>query len=303
MDQPFSHPTGERLLSEVRSIFQNKPIFHRRDKPFVFVCGGSTKGRSRTLRRKFLEWAERSVRNVVFVLAEDAYDYTHLYDPPEVVNLSDFEGVIGEIADCVLVFPESAGSYAELGLFSSHQIISSKTLVVNPIAYASEESFVNLGPIATIDRSSFMRPSLPLASRKRTYNFSSIRTRLQRIVKTDRRKSFTYKPYRSLTKLEKFLVILELIHLFQFLTFEDLEKCLLWTFDSAVRKEIEPLLSVLLGMGFVQVKDRYYMLASGETSLLEIEDVRIEDLRVRVLGHYQKNCPALWRRYQKVRKC
>ena len=56
-------------------------------------------------------------------------------------------------------------------------------------------------------------------------------------------------------------------------------------------------------MGFVQVKDRYYMLASGETSLLEIEDVRIEDLRVRVLGHYEKNCPALWRRYQKVRKC
>jgi hypothetical protein len=97
MDQPFAHPTGERLLSEVRTIFENKPIFHRRDKPFVFVCGGSTKRRSRTIRRKFLEWAEHGVPNVVSVLAEDAYDYTHLYDPPEVVNLSDFEGFIGEI--------------------------------------------------------------------------------------------------------------------------------------------------------------------------------------------------------------
>jgi len=302
MDQPFTHPTGERLLSEVRQIFENKPIFHRRDKPFVFICGGSTTGRSKKIRGKFLAWAKSRVHEVVFVLAEDAYDYTHLYDPPEAVNLSDFEEVIGEIADCIVLFPESAGSFAELGLFSGHDKIRGKTLVVNPISYVSDESFVNLGPVATIDQKSFLKPSLPLTSKKGRYNFSPIRARLQRVIKNNRRKSFAYKPYRDLTLFDKFLVILEMINLLQFLSFDDLEKCLVWTFDGAVRKDMWPLLSVLLGMSFIHVKDGYYMLAPNGTSLLEFEGVQIEDLRARVLGHYEKNCPGLWRRYQKVQK-
>jgi hypothetical protein len=302
MDQPFAHPTGERLLSEVRLIFENKPVFHKRDKPFVFVCGGSTTGRSKKLRGKFLAWAKSRLREVVFVLAEDAYAYTHFYDPPEAVNLAEFEEVIGEIADCVVLFPESAGSFAELGLFSGNVKIRSKTLVVNPVSYSSKETFVNLGPVATIDQNSFLKPSLPITFIRRRYNFSSIRARLQRVVKKNRRKSFAYKPYRSLTLFEKFLVILEMVHLLQILSFDDLEKCLVWTFDGAVRRDMWPLLSVLLGMGFIEFKDGYYMLAPKVTSLLEFEDVQIEDLRVRVREHYEKNCPGLWRRYQKVQK-
>jgi len=255
------------------------------------------------MRRKFLAWAKGRLHEVVFVLAEDAYAYTHFYDPPEAVNLSEFEEVIGEIADCIVLFPESAGSFAELGLFSGHEKIRSKTLVVNPVAYMSRESFVNLGPVATIDQNSFLKPSLPITFEKGRYNFSSIRARLQRVVKNNRRKSFSYKPYRSLTLFEKFLVILEMIHLMQFVSFDDLEKCLVWIFDGAVRKDMWPLLSVLLGMKFIYVKDGFYMLAPHGSSLLEFDDVQIEDLRVRVRGHYEKNCPELWRRYQKVQKC
>lgn len=302
MDQPFAHPTGQRLLSEVRGIFQNKPIFHRRDKPFVFICGGSTLKRSRKIRGKFLTWAKSRFHEVVFVLAEDAYSYTNSYDPPEAVNLAEFEEVIGEIADCVLLFPESAGSFAELGLFSAHSVIRTKILVVNPVSFVSEESFVNLGPVATIDRNSFLTPSLPITRRKGNYNFSPIRQRLQRVIRKNRRKSFVYRPYKFLTLFEKFLVILEMVHLLQFVRFDDLEKSLFWTFDGVVRKDMWPLLSVLLGMGFITDQDGYYMLAPTGISLLEFEDVRIEDLRVRVLGHYERNCKELWRRYLKVRK-
>lgn len=302
MDQPFAHPTGEKLLSEVRRLFENKPIFHRRDKPFVFVCGGSTARRSKKLRKKFLVWAKDSFSDVVFVLAEDAYNYTSLYDPPESVNLSEFEEVIGEIADCVVLFPESAGSFAELGLFSGHEKIRNKTLIVNTIASVSSESFINLGPIATIDQNSFLKPSVPIALRRGSYNFSSIRTRLQRVIRSNRRKTFEYKPYRSLTLFEKFLVILEMVYLFQLVTLDDLEKCLIWIFDGALRKDIRPLLSVLLGMDYIRSKDTYYLLGPNATSLLEFEDVQIQDVRVRVLAHYERNCPSLWRRYQKVQK-
>jgi hypothetical protein len=302
MDQPFAHPTGEKLLSEVRRLFENKPIFHRRAKPFVFVCGGSTAKRSKKMRGRFLSWAKRRLSEVVFVLAEDAYNYTSLYDPPELVNLSEFEEVIGEIADCVVVFPESAGSFAELGLFSGHEKIRQKTLVINTVAGVSSESFINLGPVATIDRHSFLKPSLPIAPNRGAYNFASVRTRLERVIKTNRRKAFTYAPYSSLTLLDKFLVILEMIYLFQFVSLEDLEKCLVWIFDGAVRKDILPLLSVLLGMDYIQTKDNYYMFGPDQASLLEFEDVQIQDVRVRVLAHYERNYPNLWRHYQRVKK-
>jgi hypothetical protein len=302
MDQPFAHKTGEKLLSEVRQLFQHKPIFHRRAKPFVFVCGGSTAKRSKKLRGKFLSWAKGGLSEVVFVLAEDAYNYTSLYDPPELVNLSEFEEVIGEIADCVVVFPESAGSFAELGLFSGHEKIRQKTLIINTVAAVSSESFINLGPVATIDKHSFLKPSLPIAPKRGRYDFASVRTRLERVIKTNRRKAFTYGPYRSLTLFDKFLVILEMIYLFQFVTLEDLEKCLIWIFDGALRKDILPLLSVLLGMDYILSKDGYYMLRPNRTSLLEFEDVQIQDVRVRVLAHYERNYPTLWRQYQKAKK-
>jgi hypothetical protein len=300
MDQPFSHPAGEKLLSEARQLFETKPVFHRREKPFVFVCGGSTRGRSRMLRRQFLDWAGRKLPQVILVLAEDAYGYTELYDPPETVNLSDFEGVVGEVADCIVLFPESPGSFAELGLFSRHVDIRGKTLVVNSLDKTSDDSFINLGPIATIDEKSYLRPAIPIKKSRGTADFSGVRKRLARVVRRSRRKRFTYNKFARLDLLDRFLAVLEVIYLMQLLSLDDLDRCVSWIFSGFSRQKVRPILSLLLGMKFVGEKDGYYFLGVEGTSLLEFEGVQIENFRMNVKGHYQKNFPDLWKKLRRV---
>src|ERR1700740_772091 len=101
MDDQFQHPSGISLLAEVRAAFRNKPIFQKKEKPVIFLCGGPANSRKRTMRRDFLRWANANFPEIVTLLAEDAYKHTTIYDPPETVNLSEFEKIIGTISDCV----------------------------------------------------------------------------------------------------------------------------------------------------------------------------------------------------------
>lgn len=135
MDEQFSHRRADELLVEVGRIFRERPVYRRKDRPVVFLCGGPTAARSRYMRRHFLDWSRDNLPTVVCLLAEDAFKHTALYNPPEPFNLSDFEQVVGEIADCILIFPESEGSFAELGLFSNVSAIRKKLLVANAIEH------------------------------------------------------------------------------------------------------------------------------------------------------------------------
>jgi hypothetical protein len=302
MDDPFSNRTGQELLTLVRKIFEDKPIFRKESKPLVFLCGGAVSSRSKNIRTQFLAWAKTRLPGIVFVLAENAYGYTKLYEPPEAVNLSEFEQVIAQVADCVLLFPESAGSFAELGLFSGCEEICRKILVANPVKYVADESFVNRGPVDTINAWSYLTPSLPITFNKKRPNFAPVRLRLQRVVQNQRRKSFKFRQYRELDISSKFLVVLEMINIFQIVRLEDIENCIRWAFGSANRKELRPILSVLLGTKFVTSHDDYYVMGPSGFSLLEFEDVQIEDIRTKILSHYQKNYPRLWQRYLRITK-
>ena len=71
------------------------------------------------MRSRFVDWAKVELPNVITLLAEKAFRDTYFHDPPETLNLSTFETQIAEIADCVVIFLESVGSFAEIGFFSS----------------------------------------------------------------------------------------------------------------------------------------------------------------------------------------
>jgi hypothetical protein len=299
MDEQFLHPRGSSLLAEVRTIFEKKPIFQNAKKPVIFLCGGPLKTSKRNMRREFLRWSSVELPGVVTLLAEDAYGHTKLFDPPETVNLSEFEEVIGTISDCILVFPESEGSFAELGLFSHVGDVSEKMLVANAIAYQAKDSFINLGPIKTIDGISYLGPTIQIAKRYGRFDFEPLRDRLERLMERARRKSFQYAPYRRLDYLGKFLITLEMINIFQVLTLESLGDCIRSIFDTARSKELKRILSILAGAGYIRVHDGFFFLAKGKDSLLEFDDVRIETLKARALNYYQEHRPDLYRRFQR----
>jgi hypothetical protein len=187
-----------RVLESLRIIFQTKPVYLRKQPFFVFVCGGKM-GNGETalrqqfiqwaehnlpnffcslfvfvcggkigngetsLRQQFIQWAEHNLPNFICLLAEDALKDGFVVGRRKFIDLARFESVIAGIADCVLIFPESPGSFAETGFFSNSKKIRDKTLVINPID-KQKDSFLNMGPIHTIDRFSFLSQQSFLAS-------------------------------------------------------------------------------------------------------------------------------------------
>ena len=119
--------------------------------PFVLLCGGErtsiTVPKPKSLRDAFLKSDfYGSIKNAEVRQIEDIREYFDKDSPYK--ELFTFEGPIAQLSDLVLLFSESPGSFAELGVFASNKDIADKTLVVIQQKYLSKESFIAKGPIA-----------------------------------------------------------------------------------------------------------------------------------------------------------
>jgi hypothetical protein len=83
------------------------------------------------------------------VLAEKA---NQLYRETTYGDLITFEEDIARIASVVLVIAESAGSLAELGAFTSSDVIRPALRIIIPNHHATTESFVRYGPVERIKK-------------------------------------------------------------------------------------------------------------------------------------------------------
>ena len=286
MTDLFSEPSGQRLLVDLRALFEKSPVFQRKDKHIIFVCGGPTKTRAKTMRRRFLEWSKKNFPEIISILAEDAFRPTEYYKSPSDIDLAAFETIIGEIADCVVLFPESVGSYAEIGYFANKNIISKKILVANCIGYQTEDSFLNLGPIRMLDQLSFLKPTVQLPCP--CTNFSPLKKRMKRLLSSSKRRRFNFRPYWKMNYREKFLATLQLISLLQPVDLDGLNTCVKAVFDSTKPEEIGHLVAILDAAGYLQSKDDCFSLAGGMRPLLEFEGANLEKFRTQVVYHYRK---------------
>jgi hypothetical protein len=140
--------TPEESLAGLLGPAYEKAAFRvNRGRPLVFVCGGNSS--NRTLRHQFLRHIPKRSLPVLPVLAERAFPHQLIER-----NIQNFEASIAQAADCVLIFVESVGSFAETGLFSALPAIREKTLVVNTRKESRANSFLNKGPIKLIGKKS-----------------------------------------------------------------------------------------------------------------------------------------------------
>ena len=65
-------------------------------------------------------------------------------------DILEFESDLAQITELIILFCESAGSFAELGSFSSVEEIAKRLLVVIRDFYDKENSFITLGPITNL---------------------------------------------------------------------------------------------------------------------------------------------------------
>ena len=118
----------------------------------IFVCGGETdsppeliKSRRDALMRICMtgDFAKFS-----FMKAEDV----NVFAPKEnYKDLLRFESDIAQISGLILLFTESAGSFAELGAFSMEEEITKRLLVVIDDKYYNEDSFIKWGPVSYLE--------------------------------------------------------------------------------------------------------------------------------------------------------
>lgn len=217
----ISNTKIHNLVKKVATLFKSKRIFLSRKRHIVFVCGGSSK---RSARIRFLCYVKENLPEVTFFQAEIAEKDCLSHNNPTFLNLSDFEALVAAIADCIILFPETPGAIAELGLFSGSKKARKKLLVALAAKYQSNDSFINRGPLATIDKESAFGPRVVLDQKQR--NFSHITEKLALLGKFRNRSTFKHETMAKMSKSEQLFVILEIVNIFRALSLPEITELL-----------------------------------------------------------------------------
>jgi hypothetical protein len=157
--RPLAHPGASCLVSELVKSLRGESYIERRRR-VVFVCGGEIKPDAKNDRSVFLRWANQNLDNDIHcLLSEEAYRTT-ITRTNKFINIGEFEKTLASISDCVLIFPESAGSFGELGIFATVKQIKSKTLIANRSEFQLRDSFLLQGPLHAINADSQFTPGV-----------------------------------------------------------------------------------------------------------------------------------------------
>lgn len=123
---------------------------------FVFICGGPLPPEQpantvASVRQFAVRKANSNGDRIAgrrLIIAERA---TALMQRGQFDDLLEFEVHLGALSSCVLIFLESPGAIAELGSFSVMHALRDKVFVVSEQIYSAQgESFIELGPLATL---------------------------------------------------------------------------------------------------------------------------------------------------------
>lgn len=257
MTPQLTHPSSATLLGELGHFFRSKRIFTRSDRRLVFLCGGAVSPDRTSFRGKLLDYARKSLPEFRFFLAEDAARDLFRYGDPIFINIAEFEALLSDLADCVLIIPESPGSIAELGYFSALEETRKKLLVVTDLKFQGDESFLSLGPIELVNRHSRYRPAIQLSLKAKNPTFRPIAKILRR-YELENRGHFEFKNYDQLSIQHRLFVIFELIYLFGGISYDAIELLIQKTFfdheslPDSQKQDLRQLLSILCAGHYVR---------------------------------------------------
>lgn len=68
-------------------------------------------------------------------------------------SLLTLESILADSVDAIVIFPESPGSFAEIGAFSNDKKLRNKLICFADIKYKKNKSFINYGPLRLIKSS------------------------------------------------------------------------------------------------------------------------------------------------------
>ncbi len=272
---------------KTEAFFARGDLYFSTDSHLCFVCGAADPrpGDPPKLRRQFLDWAKENEQKLVCVLAENAVtDLLRQVDERHKNNdLGVIENVIANTVDSLLLFPESPGSFAELGLFSANDAICKKMMIA-VLAEHQGDSFITLGPIKAVGLKSSFIP-LPIVLRE-PYNdaFRQIADRLLGEAKNKRnyRRRYSLKQWKDYEKREQLAILDCIFDIVGICTEDDLFEIISKRFGGHERSEIRLLTGLLAALDRVvrtedadivrrQLSGRNPFIEGGENELTELK--------------------------------
>lgn len=111
----------------------------------VFVFGSASK---ESIRNLFIDYAEKFSSKLIYITIEDLTidlkeNVLQKGIKQELIKLIDLEYKVINLSYCVVIFPESPGSFAELGFFSKELHTKQKIFALKDYEYADDDSYVN----------------------------------------------------------------------------------------------------------------------------------------------------------------
>lgn len=135
------------IANKIRSdIFEPAFTF----KTTIFLCGKDIRDKTSIRYRVADALTNRYWYSAYYdlIYPEDIFD--ELLYSSSASDLLSLENLLADSVDAVVVIPESAGSFTELGAFANSEKLRSKLICIVDNKYKKDKSFINQGPIKLI---------------------------------------------------------------------------------------------------------------------------------------------------------
>jgi hypothetical protein len=276
----------------------NKRFYYSKENYIIFVCGASlTSDNKINARKNFLKYAERHLREYDFFIAED-----FLFTEETITDLLSLEDKMTSYSDCIMIFLESFSAGAELGAFSIKDNIAKQLLVINDIEHEGNNSFIEKGPLAKINKISKFAPVIYCKLNMALEAIPRIKGVIEKNHKNRNQgvELFNLDSFNSLSPKRKLLFLLDLITIFSPLTRMELINLLRELFGEGFYK-IDDEISMLLIMKYITFVGNYIIKIKNKDKIYFMygKSQFIRELRSQVINHYHRNRRERWNEYLK----
>lgn len=253
-----------------RASESNSSPYSQSKKFFSFIKSKVCKSpKIKAFRKEFFEFLklEDSPQNYCYLYAEEIFDNIKKIDERyKFLNIALIEKVAGHVVDAILIFPESVGSYCEIGYFAHSEELRNKIIVANNEKYLERGSFLKLGIIQLIQRNNLFDGNVIglSVSGVNSQQFKKILERVQTAFDGKKKnKLFVFENYagKSIEDKEewhyrvRFVVWYEIINHFRYISFKNARVAFKEIFEHYETDELEIYTAILLSLGIVVSND------------------------------------------------
>lgn len=224
-----------------------------------------------------------------------------------------FERHLAELSSVIVLILESAGSIAELGLFTAIEAFHEKLLVVVETSYYEHDSFIRRGLVDYLEKTKNLETECYNWRSPANRSFDAIiaQEAIQDLSETIRQRASERQPERPFSRevwRDKALLVCDLLGLFSALTIHELQNALSSVGCAISEVELRQMLFILEKVRMVAMvkrsSQRFYVgMSEQQHILLRFKDGGFDPARFRVrqLEHYEQEEKRRFRAIQYAR--